>query len=90
MSWEKILRNHLQYATFRMGHHFFEILIKFDSPMGVLKSARCDDSKTPPTYMLNLMKFWLRYLKLKTTRWTFFRVKLVFEFQFEISRSLGP
>ena len=24
------------------------------------------------------------------TRWTFFRVKLVFEFEFEISWSLGP
>ena len=26
----------------------------------------------------------------KITRWTFFRVKLVFEFEFEISWSLGP
>ena len=27
---------------------------------------------------------------LNETRWTFFRVKLVFEFEFEISLSLGP
>ena len=57
------------------------------SPMGfaircflktVLESPCHEDSKTPPTsYMLNLMKFLLRYLRLKTIDWQFFYFRMV-------------
>merc|ERR1712122_353634 len=45
------------------------------------------DSKEGPSCYFY---FFVMVIKLKMTRWTFFRVKLVFECEFEISWSLGP
>ena len=41
-------------------------------------------------YLIIVLVLSLLHLTLNVTRWTFFRVKLVFEFEFEISWSLGP
>lgn len=41
------------------------ILGQIGLPMTVLESAHHEDSKTPP-YILNLMKLWQSYLRLKT------------------------
>ena len=62
------------------------------------------DSQNCQVFLEKYLPYWGRSLKeflkrnpkysnfqcIFATRWTFFRVKLVFEFEFEISWSLGP
>ena len=59
----------VQYAAFRMGHQFLPFFyVKSWSnltPNGSFKICSLWRFENTP-YMLNLMKFWLRYLRLKT------------------------
>ena len=59
----------LQYAAFRMGHQFLPFFyVKSWSnltPNGSFKICSSWRFENTP-YMLNLMKFWLRYLRLKS------------------------
>ena len=59
----------IQYAAFRMGHQFLPFFyVKSWSnltPNGSFKICLLWRFQSTP-YMLNLMKFWLRYLRLKT------------------------
>ena len=58
----------------------YEILIKFDTQWQFQNLLVMTILKHPLHYMLNLMKFWLRYLRLKTVSCYFSKINIVFIF----------
>ena len=63
------LLTNIQYAALRMGHQFLPFFYMKSwsnlTPNGSFKICSSWRFQSTP-YMLNLMKFWLRYLRLKT------------------------